>query len=259
MNEKSRKILSLSLAIISFVICILGTVFVTWSATMQSTIEYELANEWKDSEIAQLFGLSKDMIVSVKTVDTFLLVGIISIVFSVFIFVFAVVLLHLNKDSGSQIKTNYEAPKKDELDKSSYNFNNPHSDINYNIDRSSYNRSELYENNYASMRTDLYKANILCITGVYSGFRFPIHNNEKIVIGTNPQVANIVLASGSSVSRYHCSISYDYFNNCYLVTDYSLNGTFTMNARRLPQNVPVRLNRGETIFLGDESNSFRLE
>ncbi|MGN1194838.1 MAG: hypothetical protein ACI4SB_05085 [Acutalibacteraceae bacterium] len=44
-----------------------------------------------------------------------------------------------------------------------------------------------------------------------------------------------------------------------MVTDYSTNGTFVSSGRRLPSNVPVKLRRGETIFLCDGSNSFRME
>lgn len=259
MNAKNKKILSLSLAVISFIICIFGTVFVTWSATMQSTIEYEFANELKDSELAQLLGISSDMIVSIKKVDTIFFVGIIAIILSVFMFVLSIVLLYLSRNGTSQSKTNYKEKEAILCDKPFYNSADSFNKVNYGRDVSHYDNSSLFKNDYASMRTDLYKANLLCISGIYSGFCFPIYNNEKIVIGTNPQVSNIVLASDGLVSRYHCSVNYDYFNNCYLVTDYSLNGTFTTNGRRLPQNVPVRLSKGETIFLGDESNSFRLE
>lgn len=97
------------------------------------------------------------------------------------------------------------------------------------------------------------------VSGMYSGFVFPVLNNETMIIGTNPQFSSIVIdQNGNFVSSKHCSVTYNAFNNYYEVTDFSTNGTYTNDNIRIQNNTTKRFAPGTTIYLGNRENSFKL-
>lgn len=97
------------------------------------------------------------------------------------------------------------------------------------------------------------------ISGMYSGFEFPMLDNETMVIGKNPQFSNIVIdINGSFVSAKHCSVRYNALSNYYDVTDFSTNGTYTNDNMRIQKNTTKRLLPGTEIYLGNRENGFRL-
>lgn len=99
---------------------------------------------------------------------------------------------------------------------------------------------------------------IFGISGEYAGQEIPIGHMETIVIGRNPNECNIVL-TGNKVSRKHCSIMYNSDSNRYSITDYSSNGTYQVADRKRFANYGTEeVPAGTEIYLGDESNSFRL-
>ena len=103
------------------------------------------------------------------------------------------------------------------------------------------------------------KGSLVCLSGMYKGFDFPIKHQETIVLGTNSSVANIVISENSNyVSKKHCTVIYDAANTNYIVIDHSTNGTYLQNGLKLTRGVPKRLEKGAIIYLANSDNSFKL-
>lgn len=95
------------------------------------------------------------------------------------------------------------------------------------------------------------------VKGEYTGASIKFLPQERIIIGRNPDVANIVINS-PSVSRKHCEIIYDALNNCYKVINYSTNGVIVNHKNKLPKDQKVKINKNTEISIGNEDNVFRL-
>lgn len=95
------------------------------------------------------------------------------------------------------------------------------------------------------------------IKGEYAGAAINFFPEERIIIGRNPDLANIVI-NAPSVSRKHCEIIYDPLNNCYKVINYSTNGVIVDHKNKLPKDQKVRVNANTEISIGNEDNVFRL-
>lgn len=102
-------------------------------------------------------------------------------------------------------------------------------------------------------------SSITCESGMYKGASFQIYNGEQLLIGTDPSACNIIINEDSSIiSRKHCQVEFNAAQNCYIVTDFSRNGTFLESGERLMKGNPERVEIGMLILLGDAKNSFRL-
>lgn len=101
---------------------------------------------------------------------------------------------------------------------------------------------------------------IVGVRGMYNGVSFDISDNEAIVIGRDPRVAQIVIGEGAqNVSRQHCIVTYSVRDNSFNIKDTSKNGTFSVaNRTKLPHGVFTKVPSGTEIYLGDKSNTFRL-
>lgn len=101
---------------------------------------------------------------------------------------------------------------------------------------------------------------IMGVKGMYANARFPITDNEEVIIGRDPRTAQIVIGEGAqNVSRQHCRVAYCAADNTYRINDMSKNGTFSSaNKARLPHGVFTKVPAGTEIYLGDRSNTFRL-
>lgn len=98
------------------------------------------------------------------------------------------------------------------------------------------------------------------IRGMYAGASFDIAPGETVVIGRDGSCSQIVIVENAAkVSRRHCGVFFDKSQNTYRVTDYSSNGTCLGDGTKLPKDFPQAVPRGTVIFLGDQSNSFRLQ
>lgn len=105
---------------------------------------------------------------------------------------------------------------------------------------------------------DSFVGSIMGVSGIYADAIFRIDPNEKITIGRDPKISQIVFDENCElVSRKHCTILGCVSANCYIVTDYSSNGTFA-DGKKLPKGEAVSVARGTVIAIGDNSNSFRL-
>lgn len=96
------------------------------------------------------------------------------------------------------------------------------------------------------------------MSGEYRNVSIPLKAGEKIVIGRDPRICNLVLA-GSKVSRKHCVIRYEAAENQYYLQDSSKNGTYMENGVRIPDMSEVGIQPGTVFYLGDRENSFRAE
>lgn len=101
---------------------------------------------------------------------------------------------------------------------------------------------------------------ILGTKGMYREAKFTISDQEELVIGRDPRVAQIVIGEGAqNVSREHCRISYSAGDNSYGIKDMSKNGTFSSASKlKFPHGVYTKVPAGTEIYLGDRSNMFRL-
>lgn len=96
------------------------------------------------------------------------------------------------------------------------------------------------------------------LCGIYEGAIFRIDPDECITIGRDPKLAQIVVDENCElVSRKHCTVKCCRNESGYLVTDFSTNGTF-VSEERLAKNEPVLLPKGTVLFIGDKTNSFKL-
>ena len=100
---------------------------------------------------------------------------------------------------------------------------------------------------------------IQCVIGMYAGQVFNLRAGEEMTIGRDSaQVSLAVTSNAAKISRKHVGIVWDEVNVRYIVTDYSSNGTFLEDMRRLPDELPTPLPKGTLIALGTQENSFRL-
>ena len=101
--------------------------------------------------------------------------------------------------------------------------------------------------------------------GAYAGSSIPLTPGSTLVIGRDPQVANIVIMhNNSDISRRHCALRMDPQGACYYVTDYSRNGTYWNSAQShasgsaLPKNIETPLPRNTLLTLGKNGTVFYL-
>ena len=99
-----------------------------------------------------------------------------------------------------------------------------------------------------------YKGAVKVLGGENDGLVAPVPEGQRIIIGRDPAVANVVLSQRyTHLSRAHCSLRYDGASRRYFLTDLSSNGVFMDDGRRLPANTEVKLVSGSTLKLGDDS------
>lgn len=96
------------------------------------------------------------------------------------------------------------------------------------------------------------------LSGEFAGTSLPITSGEDICIGRDPQRANIVVSNANTnISGLHCIIRYDEYSKIYVVTDYSLNGTYLNNVRLMPKKSTPAF-KGSVVKLADGSILLRL-
>ncbi len=98
---------------------------------------------------------------------------------------------------------------------------------------------------------------IVFTAGEHSGMKIDLNEGEKIKIGRDPSRANIVISS-QSISRLHCTISFDYVENQYLLYDTSSNGICLSDGTKLLKGYGHLIPRGTALILDKEKNSILL-
>jgi len=98
--------------------------------------------------------------------------------------------------------------------------------------------------------------------GIYSGSIMKIPTYTDFVIGRDPDECDLVISSDcKNVSRVHCSVAFDQMNNYYVIKDTSSNGTIVKTLggeKTLIKHQTLKAHSGSVIYIGDDSNSFRL-
>lgn len=108
--------------------------------------------------------------------------------------------------------------------------------------------------------TALLQGRIVFTSGCCAGYDIPIKPGTRIVIGKDPSQCSIIIdKSYAKVSRTHCSVEYDSYNDVYVVTDMSTNGTKIVGGPKLQRGAPSYLDRGTVINLAGTDNTFRLD
>ena len=93
--------------------------------------------------------------------------------------------------------------------------------------------------------------------GKYEDQLLVLQKDETLKIGRDMNRCNLVLEV-PWISKEHCGISYDVTKQCYVVTDYSINGTFLENGMRLPKDQPVELLPGSVVRIGEDGIGLQL-
>ena len=98
---------------------------------------------------------------------------------------------------------------------------------------------------------------IVFVKGKLLGAMIRIRSNQKIKLGRDGTKSDIVV-NDRAISRLHCSIMYNGETGEYFVCDYSLNGLYRENGKKLPKGKVVKLKMGDELCLGNDKNIIRL-
>lgn len=98
---------------------------------------------------------------------------------------------------------------------------------------------------------------IVFVKGKLLGAIIHIRSNQEIKLGRDGLKSDIVI-NDTVISRLHCSITYNGETGEYFVCDYSLNGMYKENGKKLPKGRMVKLKTGDELCLGDDKNIIRL-
>lgn len=88
------------------------------------------------------------------------------------------------------------------------------------------------------------------IAGTILGADIQLNAGEKIIIGRDPSVCQLIL-SDVKVSRKHCSISFQAKTNRYFIECYSINGIYFSDNRKIAAGQAVEVERGTRLIMAD--------
>ncbi len=95
------------------------------------------------------------------------------------------------------------------------------------------------------------------VSGMYQGAEIPLHPGDKIIIGRDGEKSNLVIQD-KGISRKHCEITYDAYNQTYVICDYSTNGVYLGDGSRVGAQQPVFVKPGSVLQIGSTDNVFQL-
>ncbi len=98
---------------------------------------------------------------------------------------------------------------------------------------------------------------LIGLQGTYEGARIPLKDGKPVYIGRDPKACSVVI-KGENVSRKHCSVTYNAANGAYSITDFSVNGVYDKDGRRLENGKVNILTSGNEIHIGATEEIFRL-
>lgn len=98
---------------------------------------------------------------------------------------------------------------------------------------------------------------IIFVKGKLLGAIIRIQSNKEIRLGRDGSLSDIVV-NDSVISRLHCTITYNSNTGNYTVCDYSTNGLYGEDGKKLPKEKKIRLKRGACLSLGSDKNMIRL-
>lgn len=95
-----------------------------------------------------------------------------------------------------------------------------------------------------------------CMTGEIAGASIIMNNGDSLVLGRDPQSANVVLREDKKVSRRHCAVTYR--NGTFYITDFSSNGTRLANGLKLETGKETNIG-SQAEFRVSEQTSFTVQ
>lgn len=100
---------------------------------------------------------------------------------------------------------------------------------------------------------------LIGLRGVFAGAQIPLADGEPIRMGRDTS-NHLVFTDQEKVSRNHCIIMWLAEKRKYQIKDMSSNGSFINENEEepIPQNIPIYLEPGTVLDIGDSSNRFRL-
>ena len=99
---------------------------------------------------------------------------------------------------------------------------------------------------------------IVGLKGTYAGAVIAL-GGETIFFGRDPQRCQLVFdASDTTISRVHCSVRYDAERKCFILENYSRNGTFLEGDRPLNDGDAADLRSGDIFYLVDRGCMFEV-
>lgn len=110
--------------------------------------------------------------------------------------------------------------------------------------------------NYSNAKPVTEAGALIAVSGEYAGARIPV-GEDPVVIGRDQSSCNVIL-HGERISRQHCSVVYDSARKLYIVRDFSSNGTFLGDGRRMASGQANELTSGEQITI-EQENVFMLQ
>lgn len=105
------------------------------------------------------------------------------------------------------------------------------------------------------------KSPVLCsMAAQHGGTVIPL-TGHAILIGRDISSCRLTFKDGTpGVSAQHCTVAWDQSSGSFVLTDMkSTYGTFLFNGQRLAPGVPCQLRPGDTFYLGEPTNSLRVE
>lgn len=105
------------------------------------------------------------------------------------------------------------------------------------------------------------QAAVIVLSGPLAGAEIPLRDHEVIYIGKDAQKANVLFTGDFlSVSRLHCSVTYEDKFKKYFVTDCSKNGTFNARTKeRFIKGKRTPVCAGTILLLGNDKASIQLK
>ena len=93
--------------------------------------------------------------------------------------------------------------------------------------------------------------------GKYEDQLLVLQKGEILMIGRDINQCNLVLEA-PWISKEHCSITFDETQGHYMVTDYSINGTFLEDGARLAKDQATELMPGSIVRIGEDGIGLQL-
>ena len=98
---------------------------------------------------------------------------------------------------------------------------------------------------------------LVFLSGPLEGQSFPVPAYTNVLLGRSSQQCQIVVNT-ADISRKHTCICYHADRHTFVITDYSVNGTYSADRNRLIANTSIEVPDGSVFYIGNKQTSFRL-
>lgn len=98
---------------------------------------------------------------------------------------------------------------------------------------------------------------VVGIRGPRQNASYRLYHDEEAVLGRDSKQCQIVINDGA-ISRKHCGIKFDVEEQCYMVKDYSKNGTYVTGIGRIQPDTWVKVQKDALVQLVNEKCAFIL-